>query len=168
MFDSECTSRSCLVLAQPNPLTNQQFTTTQTQPATADAPLDGSLSLSSSKTNAATGPVRNFDVDRLALIIAHAALEAARLKAEGKAPLQAQPATMLPATLKSVYTPASVPSTRVCSVRRQPTVELGTLDGSFSSNFAHFPAPKSAVSKMMTSTSLSAIPVEELCEAEAP
>lgn len=130
--------------------------TKQAQTSTTDAPLDGS--------------VRNFDVDRLALLIAHAALEAARLKAEGKAPLPApSPATALPPTPKSVYTPASVPCARVGSVRRQQTVDLSTMDGSFSSNFAHFPVPKSAsaASKIVTDTPISAIDVEK-SEAEAP
>lgn len=137
---------------------------TQAQPGTHDqSTLDGSLSLSLSKT--ATGPARNFDVDRLALLIASAALEAARLRAEGKIPTQPQPLSALPATPRSVYTPASVPSTRVGSVRRQQTVDLSTMDGSFSSNFVLL--PKSATTKIETHTPISAIDVEK-SEAEVP
>lgn len=124
----------------------------------APAGVDGSLS---------SGPAaaRSFEVDRLALLIASASLEAARLKAEGKAPVVAAD---LPHTPKSVFTPASTITLSTSgvgfgSVRRQPTVDLSTLDGSFSSNF-HL-SPQSG--KARADTAIAAIAVEK-SEQEAP
>ena len=129
--------------------------------------LDGSLSLTLSSSARPTAATRNFDVDRLALLIAGAALEAARLKAEGKAPAAAATATAtLPglsaATPQSaaVYTPGMGNG-----VRRLPTVDLSTLDGSFSSNFGGPAASKAATTE--TPITITGIAVEA-SEAGAP
>lgn len=98
-----------------------------------DSSSNSTLALSLSASATTIGPARSFEVDRQALLIARAALDAARLKAEGKTPPVAVAAAGY--TPWSAYTPAVSGGIGVSSsggVRRLPTMEL---NGSFSSNF---------------------------------
>lgn len=126
----------------PSPLTPSVADTHDTQQQAPPTPLDGidsssnsTLALSLSASATTIGPARSFEVDRQALLIARAALEAAWLRTEGKAPPVA--VAVAGHTPWSASTPAcgGVGASGSSGVRRLPTVELSSLDGSFSSNF---------------------------------